>query len=107
MKTMIRRMIASSFAAILLASCATISPESRVREGLVDAGLSRPMAGCMAREMVGRLSLTQLRRVQSLASLRNSYIESLSLDRFLYKLRALEDPEIFATASKAAIRCAL
>ena len=61
----------------------------------------------MAERMVDRLSLMQLRRVQSLASLRNSHMGDLTFDRFLYKLRALEDPEIFAVTSKAAVACAL
>ncbi len=61
----------------------------------------------MAERMVDRLSLVQLRRVQSLASIRNSHIGGLTVDRFLYKLRALEDPEIFAVTSKAAVACTL
>ena len=64
------------------------------------------MAACMAEKMVDRLSLAQLRRIQSLASLRKSHIEDMTIDRFLYKLRALEDPEIFTVTSKAAIVCA-
>lgn len=94
-------------AALILSSCATVSPESRVRAGLIEAGLAPRMAGCMAERMVDRLSLMQLRRVQSLASLRNSHMGDLTVDRFLYKLRALEDPEIFAVTSKAAVACAL
>ncbi|UZW55400.1 hypothetical protein NUH86_00935 [Sphingobium sp. JS3065] len=94
-------------ASFLLASCATVSPESRVRAGLVDAGLSPFMAGCMAERMVDRLSVPQLRRLQSLASLRKSHMGDMTVDRFLYKVRALEEPEIFAVTSKAAIICAI
>ncbi|HEX7876494.1 MAG TPA: hypothetical protein VF489_07895 [Sphingobium sp.] len=93
-------------AALLLSSCATVSPESRVRAGLIEAGVSPRMAACMAERMVDRLSLIQLRRIQSLASLRKSRIEDMTIDRFLYKVRALEDPEIFTVTSKAAIVCA-
>lgn len=94
-------------ASLLLSACATVSPESRLRNGLIDAGLSPHMAGCMSERMVDRLSLLQLRRLQSLASLRKSSIGDMSVDRFLYKVRALEDPEIFMVTSKAAIVCAL
>jgi hypothetical protein len=94
-------------AALLISSCATVSPESRVRAGLIEAGLSPRMAGCMAERMVDRLSLVQLRRLQSLASLRNSHMGGMTVDRFLYKVRALEDPEIFMVTSKAAIFCAI
>lgn len=65
------------------------------------------MAGCMAERMVDRLSLVQLRRLQSLTSLRNSHMAGMTVDRFLYKVRALEDPEIFMVTSKAAIVCAI
>ena len=94
-------------ASLLLLSCATVSPESRLRTGLIDAGISPRMAGCMAERMVDRLSLTQLRRLQSLASLRKSHMGDMTVDRFLFKVRALEDPEIFAVTSKAAIVCAI
>lgn len=93
--------------ALLLSACATVSPESRVRTGLVEAGVSPRMAACMADRMVDELSLVQLRRIQSLASLRNSRMQDLTIDRFLYKVRALQDPEIFTVTSKAAIVCAL
>ncbi|PNQ04825.1 hypothetical protein [Sphingobium sp. SA916] len=94
-------------ASLLLLSCTTVSPESRLRTGLIDAGISPRMAGCMAERMVDRLSLTQLRRLQSLASLRKSHMGDMTVDRFLFKVRALEDPEIFAVTSKAAIVCAI
>jgi hypothetical protein len=91
----------------LLAACATISPEDRVRVGLLDAGLSPSLSACMARRMVDRLSLLQRRRLQSLTSLGKADMRTLSIDRFLYKVRAIDDPEIFLVTSKAAIGCAL
>ena len=103
----LRRVLMALPAALVLSSCATVSPESRVRAGLIDAGLSPRMAGCMAERMVDRLSLVQLRRLQSLASLRKSHMADMTVDRFLYKVRAVEDPEIFTVTSKAAIVCAI
>ncbi|MES1985166.1 MAG: hypothetical protein V4461_09440 [Pseudomonadota bacterium] len=92
-------------ASILLASCAT--PQTRVETGLMDAGLSPRMAACMADRMVDRLSLVQLKRLQSLARVGRTDFERVTVDGFLYKIRALEDPEIFAVTSKAALVCAL
>jgi len=91
--------------AALLSSCATVSPESRLRNRLMEAGLSPRMATCMAGKMVDRLSLSQLRKLQSLASLRKTDMGEVTLDHFLHKIRALEDPEIFLVTSKAAISC--
>ncbi len=101
------RLLGGILPALALASCATVSPEARVRSGLIEAGLPPSTAACMADRMVDRLSIAQLRRIESLSSLRNSHIGGMSVDRLLYKLRALEDPEIFAVTSKAALACTL
>src|SRR3546814_18371554 len=53
--------------ALVLAGCAT--PETRLRSGLQNAGLSKAMAACMAERMVDRLSPLQLRRPSAIGSL--------------------------------------
>jgi len=93
--------------ALTLAACATVSPEAKVRNALLDAGLSPSMAHCMAERMVDRLSLTQLRRLNSLAKLPGRDIGNMTVDEFLYRARALEDPEIFAVVSRAGLGCAI
>ncbi|NCP11398.1 MAG: hypothetical protein GW859_05500 [Sphingomonadales bacterium] len=92
-------------AALLLTGCAT--PEARLRAGLVDAGLSRPMAACMAERMADRLSLLQLKRLGSLANFKDESLRTMSTERFLRNVRALEDPEILAVATTSAGICAL
>lgn len=87
-----------------LAACAT--PETRLRTGLVNAGLSQSIAACMADRMVDRLSLLQLRRLGSLASLRDKNAGDLSLNQFLHKVRALKDPEILTVTTSSAAFCA-
>lgn len=89
---------------LALAACAT--PETRLRNGLTEAGLSEPMAACMADRMADRLSLVQLRRLASLGSLSNGRIADLTLDQFLHKVRALKDPEILAVSTSSAAVCA-
>lgn len=103
------RSVALTMAAVSLAlsACTTITPEQKVRASLIDAGLSPRMAACMADRMVDRLSLDQLRRLKSLASLEKADMGAMSVDRFLYKVRATEDPEIFIVMSRAALACAL
>ena len=91
-------------AALTLAGCAT--PETRLRNGLHDAGLSAPMSACMAERMVDRLSLVQLRRLSALGSLKDKRIADLSLDQFLHKVRALKDAEILAVTTSSAAVCA-
>lgn len=87
-------------AAAMLAGCAT--PEARLRAGLVNAGLSPPLAACMAHRMADRLSLMQLRRIGDLPQAR----ESVSAGEFLHRVRALRDPEIFSVSTSSAALCA-
>lgn len=84
----------------LLASCSV--PEARLRAGLVNAGLSRPMAACMAERMADRLSLTQLRRIGHLPYARGER----TVPGFLHRVRALRDAEILSVSSTAAAACA-
>lgn len=92
-------------AALTLSACAT--PETRLRIGLQNAGLSKAMSACMAERMIDRLSLLQLRRLSALGSLKDRRIADLTLDQFLRKVRALKDPEILTVSTSSAAICAL
>jgi hypothetical protein len=87
-----------------LAACAT--PETRLRTGLADAGLSTPVAACMADRMVDRLSLLQLKRLSSLGTLKDQRLADITMDQFLYKVRALKDGEILAVTTASGALCA-
>jgi predicted Zn-dependent protease len=93
------------FPVLALSACA--SPESRVRAGLINAGISTPVATCMAKRMTDRLSLDQLRRLQSISTLRDERIGQMTMSQFLHKIRALDDPEIVSVVTSAGIRCAI
>ena len=93
-----------SLSLLALAACAT--PETRLRTGLVNAGLSQSIASCMAERMVDRLSLLQLRRLGSLSSLKDKQMSDLSLNQFLHKVRALKDPEVLTVTTSSAALCA-
>jgi hypothetical protein len=90
---------------IALAACAT--PQSRVRTALLNAGLSKPVATCMAQRMVDRLSLGQLQKLSRLSALRDTKISQLTVGDFLKKTRSLGDSEIFAVVSTAGLGCAI
>lgn len=94
-----------SLAALALSACAT--PETRIRTALMDAGLSQPMAACMADRMVDRLSLVQLNRLGGLKKLRSQDMRKVSVDEFLRRTRALQDPEILSVATSSAVVCAI
>jgi hypothetical protein len=94
-------------AALALAGCATVSPEARVRAKLVEAGIAPPVAGCMAERMTDRLSMAQLKRLQSFGGLARHDVRGMSIDELVYRLRALQDPEIVSVVLKAGIGCAI
>jgi hypothetical protein len=94
------QLLTAFVAAAMLAGCAM--PEARLRTGLVNAGLSPPLAGCMAGRMVDRLSLMQLRRIGDLPRAR----EAVSAATFLHRVRALRDPEILSVSTSSAALCA-
>jgi predicted Zn-dependent protease len=89
----------------LIAACAT--PETRVRTALVNAGLSTPVASCMADRMVDRLSLIQLNKLSSLKKLRSQDAGKLSVDQFLKRTRSLQDPEILGVVTSSGLICAV
>ncbi len=92
-------------AVAMLTACAT--PETRVRTALMDAGLSKPIASCMADRMVDRLSLIQLNKLSGLKKLRDKDVRKLSVDEFLKRTRSLQDPEILGVVSSSGLICAV
>jgi hypothetical protein len=102
-----RRFIALSS---LIAITACAQPlEGRVASRLTDAGIPRGMAQCMAERWVDRLSLLQLRKIQSLTSdiKRDRGEGRLTVFRLVDRIRQVDDEEIFNVVSKSAAHCAL
>jgi hypothetical protein len=99
------RMAGPVLAIALLSACAT--PETRVRTALTDAGLSKPIAACMADRMVDRLSLIQLNRLSGLKKLRGQDMRKVTVDEFLKRTRSLQDPEILGVVTSSGLICAV
>ena len=91
-------------AAFALAGCSAIY-ENRVESKLVDAGLSPPVAACMAERMVDRLSRKQLHDIGRLAGAGRK--ADMNLRQFLRQYRAAVDPEDYSVLTTAGLRCAL
>ena len=94
-----------TFVALALSACAT--PETRVRTALTDAGLSQPIAACMADRMVDRLSLVQLNKLSGLNKLRGQDMRKITVEDFLKRARSLQDPEILGVVSSSGLICAV
>ena len=100
-----KRIALVSMALLALSACAT--PETRVRTALMDAGLSQPMAACMADRMIDRLSLIQLNKLNGLKKLRRQDMRKVTVEEFLRRTRALQDPEILGVATSSGLICAV
>jgi hypothetical protein len=83
--------------------------EGRVASRLADAGLSRPMAECMAKRWVDRLNVVQLQRISSLSEdlQRERGQGRLTVGRFVERVRAVNDPEVLQVVSSSTAACAL
>lgn len=99
-----KRVVAGA-ALLALSACAT--PETRVRTALLDAGLSKPVAACMADRMVDRLSLIQLNRLSGLKKLRGQDMRKITVEEFLKRTRSLQDPEILGVVTSSGLICAV
>lgn len=100
-----KRVALVTLTALALSACAT--PETRVRTALMDAGLSKPIATCMADRMVDRLSLIQLNKLSGLKKLRGQDMRKVTVNEFLKRTRSLQDPEILGVVSSSGLICAV
>ena len=100
-----KRIALVGIALLTLSACAT--PETRVRTALMNAGLSKPIAACMADRMVDRLSLIQLNKLNGLKKLRGQDMRQVTVEEFLRRTRALQDPEILGVTTSSGLICAV
>ena len=94
------------FLCFALAACAEPF-EGEVAARLAEAGLSRPMADCMAGRWVDRLSVLQLRKISSLADDLKRDGGTLTPVGFVSRIRELDDPEIVEVVTRSSLACEL
>ena len=102
-----RTILVAALAATALSACATTSQEARIRAGLLDAGVSRPVADCMAERLVDRLSPSQLNRLADVAMAHREELRRMTVDELMRRSATLLDPEVSAAVTRAGIGCAI
>lgn len=104
-------MTTNKFIALAIAGCALVSacatPETRVRQGLIRAGLSEPVSACMADRMVDRLSLGQLNKLGGLGKLKKRKPGDVTFKEFVKQTKSLQDPEIVGVVTSSGFICAV
>lgn len=89
---------------LAVAGCAT-TKQAQVRSALLDAGLSEPMANCMAEPLGSELSVGQLKSLQRVAKLANTSPARMSQKQIMDLLKRDLDPETVGVVVRAGIGC--
>jgi hypothetical protein len=90
----------------VLSGCTT-TKQAQVRSALLDAGLSQPMADCMAEPLGRDLSVEQLRSLQRVAKLANTAPTKMSQQQVMTLLKRDLDPETVGVVVRAGVGCFL
>jgi len=98
------RQILILLALLAITACAT--PEQRLKDKLVQAGIDEPVAGCMAERMTDRLSLYQLDKLRRLGKVRDPDTGRVDYRELGRKLKGLDDPEIVEVTVSSGLICA-
>lgn len=86
--------------ALTLGGCVQGIARSRVQVALTNAGLSQPMAQCMATRMVDHLTIPQLRKLEALQGPHRSTMD------YVAAVQRVGDPEVIEVTMTAAGICA-
>jgi len=91
-------------AAAILGACATLSPASRIQSQLVDLGISKSRASCIADELSDRLDRSDLNEV---ADFLDDINAAESAGGTIDRLAAIDNTRAAAAVAASAITCAL
>jgi hypothetical protein len=94
-----------AFAALVAVSGCTTTKQVQVRSALVDAGLSDPMASCMAEPLGKELSVSQLKSLQRVAKLANTSPTKMTQKQVMDLIKRDLDPETVGVVVRAGLGC--
>ncbi len=81
--------------------------EERVRTALLDSGAPAPLADCMAPQLVDRLSLTQLKKLERLGPAEGESRVPMSPGEAIARMQRVDDDEAVAALVGTGGKCAL
>ncbi len=86
---------------LLVTGCVTQEmKQAQVKSALVNAGLSPPIAQCMAHHLVDQLTTAQLRKLQALQGPRRT------VGDYIAAVARVNDPQVIRVAISSAALCA-
>jgi hypothetical protein len=96
----------------LVFGCSLVSPEQRVHEKLIAAGMKPHMADCLAPRLAHKLTTSQLEALGKAAKLGDDKPDGgseghLSLNKLADRLQAVNDPRIVDVVTRSGLACAI
>jgi hypothetical protein len=89
---------------LLASGCVTQEmKQAQVKSALINAGLSPPIAQCMAHRLVDQLTTAQLRKLQALRALQGP---GHNVGDYIAALARVNDPQVMRVAISSAALCA-
>lgn len=108
------KILAPLTALALLAGCSMISPEARVHEKLIAAGVKPHLADCLAPKLAHKLTISELEQLGKAAKLAKAdsgdggdHAHHLGLHALADRLQAVNDPHIVDVVTRAGLSCAI
>jgi hypothetical protein len=97
---------AAALAAVLAATGCGTAYENRIEGSLTRAGLSEPVAACVAERMVDQLSKPEIRAIGRLGGEAKDRPDGMSLAEFLARHRGALDTRTYGVLARAGLVCA-
>lgn len=97
--------LAAGLSLLTLSACAT--PESRIRSSLIEIGLPRDTAACMADNVASKLSLQQIRTLSRLSGMSERKIGAMTVGEFSRLLTRSGNAEMVAIFTRSGVGCAV
>jgi hypothetical protein len=91
----------------LAAGCSLVSPEAKVRDRLIQAGLQPALAQCMAHKLVKHLDSNQLGELARAMKAPKDQGGKMRLDEIGRRLDGVQDPKIIEVTTRAGLSCAV
>lgn len=91
----------------LLAGCTIVSPEGKIRDKLVSAGVKPRMAECLAGKLAHNLSYSELKELDRVAKAARPENGHLKFGALAEALKTTNDPHIVDVVTTAGLGCAI
>ena len=94
------------FLAVPLAACGAVY-ENRIESALVGAGLSEPVAACIAERMVDQLSKEQIHQIAALKDKADRNVPKSGMVEFLRRHGGDLDTHTYGVLTRAGVVCSI